>query len=148
VGAVVMAPGFKTFDPNGRPEYGYGRFANVQTSLEFERILSASGPHGGHLQRPGDGKEPKRVAWLQCVGSRDASIGKDYCSYVCCMYATKQAVIAQEHLPGLSASIFYMDIRAQGKGFDRYYERARDQAGVNYVRSMVSGSWKTKRPAI
>ena len=138
VGAVIMAPGFKTFDPNGRPEYGYGRFPNVVTSLEFERILSASGPFGGHLQRPGDGKEPKRVAWLQCVGSRDASIGKDYCSYVCCMYATKQAVIAQEHLPGLAASIYYMDIRAQGKGFDRYYERARDKAGVNYVRSMVS----------
>ena len=138
VGAVIMAPGFKTFDPNGRPEYGYGRFSNVVTSLEFERILSASGPYGGHLKRPGDGKEPKRVAWLQCVGSRDASIGKDYCSYVCCMYATKQAVIAQEHAPGLSASIYYMDIRAQGKGFDRYYERARDQAGVKYVRSMIS----------
>ena len=147
VGAVIMAPGFKTFDPSGRPEYGYGRFPNVVTSLEFERVLSASGPYGGHLKRPGDGKEPKKVAWLQCVGSRDASIGREYCSYVCCMYATKQAVIAQEHLPGLSASVYYMDIRAQGKGFDRYYERARDKAGVRYVRSMISGCWKTKRPA-
>ena len=138
VGAVIMAPGFKTFDPDGRPEFGYGRYPNVVTSLEFERINSASGPYGGHLKRPGDGKEPKRVAWIQCVGSRDAAIGRDYCSYVCCMYATKQAVIAQEHAPGLEASIFFMDIRAQGKGFDRYYERARDQRGVRYQRAMVS----------
>ena len=138
VGAVIMAPGFTTFHPSGRPEFGYGRYANVVTSLEFERMNSASGPSGGHLKRPGDGKEPMRVAWIQCVGSRDSSVGRDYCSYVCCMYASKQAVIAQEHVPGLASSIFYMDIRAQGKGFDRYYERARDQHGVRYVRSIPS----------
>ncbi len=138
VGAVVMAPGFVPFDAGGRPEYGYGRYANVVTSLEFERINSASGPYGGHVQRPGDGKEPKRVAWIQCVGSRDASIGRDYCSYVCCMYASKQAIIAQEHVPGLDSTIFFMDIRAQGKGFDRYYQRARDQHGVRYIRSIPS----------
>ncbi len=138
VGAVVMAPGFVPFDAHGKPEFGYGRYANVVTSLEFERINSASGPFGGHVQRPSDGKEPKRVAWIQCVGSRDASIGRDYCSYVCCMYASKQAIIAQEHVPGLEATIFFMDIRAQGKGFDRYYERAKQEHGVRYVRSIPS----------
>jgi heterodisulfide reductase subunit A-like polyferredoxin len=138
VGAVVLAPGFKVFDATGKPEYGYGRYPNVLTSLEFERVLSASGPFGGHVQRPGDGREPKKVAWIQCVGSRDASIGRDYCSYVCCMYATKQAIIAQEHVPGLAATIFFMDVRAQGKGFDRYYERAKNDHGVRYVRSMIS----------
>ncbi|MFH1059153.1 MAG: NAD(P)-binding protein [Pseudomonadota bacterium] len=138
VGALVMAPGFVPTDPNLREEYGHGRYPNVLTSLEFERVLSASGPFGGHVKRPSDGREPKKVAWLQCVGSRDAGIGRDYCSYVCCMYATKQAVIAAEHVPGLTSSIFYMDIRAQGKGFDRYYERARDQHGVRYERSLIS----------
>jgi heterodisulfide reductase subunit A-like polyferredoxin len=138
VGAVIMAPGFLPFDPQGRPEFGYGRYANVVTSLEFERINSASGPCGGHVKRPGDGAEPKRVAWIQCVGSRDPAIGRDYCSYVCCMYATKQAIIAQEHVPGLASTIFFMDIRAQGKGFDRYYQRAKDQHGVRYLRTMPS----------
>ena len=138
VGSVVMAPGFNPFDARQRPEYGYGRWANVLTSLEFERVLSASGPYGGHVKRPSDGREPKRVAWIQCVGSRDASIGRDYCSYVCCMYASKQAIIAGEHVPGLNKTIFYMDIRAQGKGFDRYYERAKNEHGVRYLRSLIS----------
>jgi heterodisulfide reductase subunit A2 len=138
VGAVVMAPGVKPFDASQKGEYGYGRYPNVITSLEFERVLSASGPFGGHVQRPGDGAVPKRVAWIQCVGSRDASVGRDYCSYVCCMYAAKQAIIAQEHVPGLESSIFYMDIRAQGKGFDRYYERAKNQHEVRYLRSIPS----------
>ncbi|MCF8115418.1 MAG: FAD-dependent oxidoreductase [Desulfarculaceae bacterium] len=138
VGALLLAPGFKPFDARLRAEYGYGRYPNVLTALEFERVLSASGPFGGHVKRPGDGAEPKKVAWIQCVGSRDASLGRDYCSYVCCMYATKQAIIAAEHLPGLESTVFYMDIRAQGKGFDRYYERARDQHGVRYIRSIPS----------
>ncbi|MBI5522350.1 MAG: FAD-dependent oxidoreductase, partial [Desulfarculus sp.] len=138
VGAVVMAPGFKPFEAASKAEYGYGRYANVLTSLEFERVLSASGPYGGHVKRPSDGVEPKRVAWIQCVGSRDASVGRDYCSYVCCMYASKQAIIAGEHVAGLEKTIFYMDIRAQGKGFDRYYERAKGEHGVRYVRSMIS----------
>ncbi|MBU4277626.1 MAG: FAD-dependent oxidoreductase [Proteobacteria bacterium] len=138
VGALLLAPGFKPFDARLKGEYGYGRYPNVITSLEFERILSASGPYGGHVKRPGDGAEPKRVAWIQCVGSRDASVGREYCSYVCCMYAAKQAIIAGEHVPGLNTTIFYMDIRAQGKGFDRYYERARDEHGVRYLRSIPS----------
>jgi heterodisulfide reductase subunit A-like polyferredoxin len=138
VGAVIASPGFEIFDARLKEDYGYGRYPNVLTSLEFERVLSASGPFGGHVQRPSDGREPKKVAWIQCVGSRDASINRDYCSYVCCMYATKQAIIAKEHLAGLEPTIFFIDIRAQGKGFDRYYERAKGEYGVRYIRSLIS----------
>ena len=138
VGAVILAPGFKTFDATQKPEYGYERYPNVVTSLEFERLLSATGPCGGHVKRPSDSAEPKRIAWIQCVGSRDASVGREYCSYICCMQATKQAIIAREHDPEVSATVFFLDLRAQGKGFDRYYERARDSHGVRYLRSMVS----------
>ncbi|MBW2053200.1 MAG: CoB--CoM heterodisulfide reductase iron-sulfur subunit A family protein [Deltaproteobacteria bacterium] len=137
VGAVILAPGFDLIHGSIRPALGYDRYANVVSSLEFERLLSASGPTAGNIQRPSDGAEPKKVAWIQCVGSREPSLGRDYCSYVCCMYATKQALLAKEHQEDLEATIFYMDIRAQGKGFDRYYERSKDQ-GVRYVRSMVS----------
>jgi heterodisulfide reductase subunit A len=138
VGAVIAATGFEPTNPALRPEFGYGRYPNVVTSIEFERILSAAGPYGGHIRRPSDGAEPKRLAWIQCVGSRDASVGKDYCSYACCMYATKQAVVAREHDKGIEPTIFFIDMRAQGKGFDRYYERAKSEYGVSYVRSMVS----------
>jgi heterodisulfide reductase subunit A-like polyferredoxin len=137
-GAVILAPGFKPFDAHEKPEYGYGRYANVVTSLEFERLLSATGPYAGHVRRPSDGADPKRIAWIQCVGSRDASCGREYCSYVCCMYATKQAIIAREHERQVEPTIFFIDIRAQGKGFDRYYERAKEAQGVRFVRSMVS----------
>jgi heterodisulfide reductase subunit A len=138
VGAVILAPGFKAFDATEKPEYGYERYPNVVTSLEFERMLSATGPCGGQVRRPGDNTEPRRIAWIQCVGSRDASVGREYCSYICCMQATKQAIIAKEHNPEVAATVFFIDLRAQGKGFDRYYERARDQHGVRYLRSMVS----------
>ena len=137
VGSVVLAPGFSIFDPTVRGEFGYGRYPNVVTSLEFERILSASGPYQGHVQRPSDHQEPKRIAWIQCVGSRDESCGQDFCSSVCCMYATKEAVIAAEHLGEVETSIFYMDLRAYGKGFDDYVTRAQN-AGVRFVRSMSS----------
>lgn len=136
-GAVILSPGFETFNARLKGEYGYGRYANVLTSLDYERVLSAGGPFEGHIQRPSDGAKPQRIAWIQCVGSRDATVGCEYCSYVCCMYATKQALISRDHDPTIEPSIFYIDIRAQGKGFDRYYERARSQ-GVRYVRSMVS----------
>jgi heterodisulfide reductase subunit A-like polyferredoxin len=135
---MILAPGFRPFDAGQKPEYGYGRYPNVITSLQFERILSATGPYGGHVQRPSDGAAPRKVAWIQCVGSRDASIGREYCSYVCCMYATKQAIIAKEHDPGIEPTIFYIDFRAQGKGFDRYYERAKTVHGVRYLRAMIS----------
>jgi len=138
VGAVVLIPGVETMPGDVRPEFGYGRYANVVTSLEFERMLSASGPFTGVVQRPSDGAHPHKVAWIQCVGSRDSSCGQGYCSSVCCMYATKEAVIAKEHDARIEPTIFYMDIRAFGKGFDPYIERAEHEHGVRYVRSMVS----------
>ena len=139
VGAVILAPGFDEFEPKGLEQYGYGRFPNVVTSIEFERILGATGPFEGHILRPSDRKTPGKIAFLQCVGSRDTSCEKDYCSSVCCMYATKEAVIAKEHQPGLEAAIFFMDMRCYGKGFDRYYERAKNEYGVRFVRSRISG---------
>ncbi len=135
VGAVVLAPGYELYDARLKPDLGYGRFPNVLTALEFERILSASGPYSGHVQRPFDHKEPKRIAFLQCVGSRDFE--HDYCSSVCCMYATKEAIIAKEHLgEGLKCDIYFMDMRAFSKGFEQYYHRAED-LGVRYIRSRV-----------
>ena len=140
VGAVILTPGVEPIDLralNYRPEYGYGRYPNVVTSVEFERLLSASGPTGGVVQRPGDGKHPRKIAWIQCVGSRDYAHGQGYCSSICCMYATKEAVIAREHDANIEPAIFYLDLRAYGKDFDRYIERAKSQ-GVRYIRSMVS----------
>ncbi len=140
VGSVLLVPGFETFDPGQLELYQYGKLKNVVTSLEFERILSASGPFGGHLVRPSDHKEPQKIAWIQCVGSRNCRINHGYCSSVCCMYAIKQSVIAKEHAPyDLNASIFYMDMRTYGKEFEKYYERAKNQQGVNFVRSRVYG---------
>ncbi|MBM3909089.1 MAG: FAD-dependent oxidoreductase, partial [Gemmatimonadetes bacterium] len=133
VGAVILAPGFEPFDASKKKDLGYGRFPNVVTSVQFERILSASGPYGGHVARPGDRKTPQRVAFVQCVGSRDHE--RDYCSSVCCMYATKEALIAKEHLGAeLQTDIYFMDARAFGKCFEAYYQRAQAQ-GVNYIRS-------------
>ncbi|MBU1473156.1 FAD-dependent oxidoreductase, partial [Patescibacteria group bacterium] len=123
------------FDPSVKKELGYGRYPNVITALQFERILSASGPFSGHVLRPSDRQPPKRIAFLQCVGSRDFE--RDYCSSVCCMYATKEALIAKEHAGGnLECDIFFMDVRAHGKGFDEYYQRAINN-GVNYIRCRV-----------
>jgi len=138
VGSVILAPGFDLTNPSLRDEYGYRRYQNVVTSLEFERILSASGPYHGHIQRPSDNSDPEKIAWIQCVGSRDNSCDKGYCSAVCCMYATKEAIIAREHAPEIKPTIFYMDMRAYGKGFDKYYERARDDYGIRYVKCQVS----------
>ncbi len=139
VGAIIVAPGFKPFDPTtAKGEYGYGRMPNVVTSLEFERILSASGPFKGAVLRPSDARHPVKIAWIQCVGSRDETCNREYCSSVCCMYATKQAVIAKEHDASIQPTIFYNDIRAFGKGFERYYESARDNTGVAYVRGIPS----------
>jgi heterodisulfide reductase subunit A len=140
VGAIVMAPGFEAFDPAGAGVWGYGRYPNVITSLQFERYMSASGPTEGHLIRPSDGKEITKVAFLQCVGSRDENkCGNGYCSSVCCMYAIKEAVMAKDHVPGLRTSIFMMDMRTHGKDFDRYYERAKEESGVRFVRCRVHG---------
>jgi heterodisulfide reductase subunit A-like polyferredoxin len=137
VGAVVLTPGFEEFDASRRGEFGHGRYPNVITSVEFERMLSAAGPFEGHVVRLSDGREAKKIAWIQCVGSRDTRCGNEYCSSICCMASTKQAMVAQDHTPGLEATIFYMDIRAHGKDFDQYYERAKSQ-GVRYLKSIPS----------
>jgi len=139
VGAIILSPGFTPFEPSVMTSYCYGHSPNVMTSVEFERILSASGPYGGHLVRPSDHKEPGKIAWLQCVGSRDINKGDHaYCSGVCCMVANKQAVIAKEHsAKGLDATIFFMDMRTHGKEFDKYHIRAQDDSGVRFVRSRI-----------
>jgi len=138
VGSIILAPGFEEFDPNLKGEYGYGRYPNVVSSIEFERILSASGPYGGIVLRPSDGEVPRKIAFIQCVGSRDAQLGNNYCSSACCMYGIKEAVIAMEHTPGVQCTIFFMDMRAYGKEFDAYYSRAEEEYGVRFVRSRVS----------
>ena len=138
VGAVILTPGLEPISGAIRPEFGYGRYPNVVTSLEFERILSASGPFSGVVQRPSDKSHPHKIAWIQCVGSRDNSCDQGYCSSVCCMYATEEAVIAREHDASIEPTMFYIDIRAFGKGFDAYIERAESEQGVRYIRSMVS----------
>ena len=139
VGAVILALGLRPFHPGHYLPYHYASFANVVTSLEFERLLSASGPYGGHLVLPSNPKKkPKSIAWLQCVGSRDLHPqDHSYCSAVCCMAAVKQTLIAREHSKEpLETAIFFMDMRTSGKDFDKYYQRARDQ-GVRFIRSRV-----------
>jgi len=139
VGALLLAPGFQPFDPTRYDTYNYSNHPNVVTSMEFERILSASGPFEGHLIRPSDHKEPKKIAWLQCVGSRDINHGDhSYCSGVCCMYAIKEAVIAKEHSEeDLDTAIFFMDMRTYGKDFEKYYTRAEEESGVRFIRSRI-----------
>ncbi len=145
VGSVILAPGFSAFDPSRFDTYSYTRLPDVVTSLEFERILSATGPYGGHLLRPSSmrgkhpqSKPPRKVAWLQCIGSRDINrCDNGYCSSVCCMYAVKQAVMAKDHSDSpLDCAVFYMDMRTQGKDFDRYYENART-SGVRFIPAKI-----------
>ncbi|MCJ7782364.1 MAG: FAD-dependent oxidoreductase, partial [Desulfobacterales bacterium] len=137
VGSVILSPGYALYRPELSPELGYGRYPNVVTSMEFERMLSASGPWGGHVtRRSSDHQEPKKIAFLQCVGSREKE--HDYCSSVCCMYATKEAMLAMEHIPGVEIKIFQMDMRAFGKGFDAYFERGKEK-GIQYIPCRISG---------
>lgn len=138
VGSVLLTPGFSEFDATRKGEFGWGRYPNVVTSVQFERMLSAAGPFEGHVVRLSDGREAKNIAWIQCVGSRDSSCGNEYCSSICCMASTKQAMVAADHVEGLDATIFYMDIRAHGKDFDQYYERAKASEGIHYVKSIPS----------
>ena len=135
VGSVILAPGFSGFDPGLKSEYGYGVFKNVLSSVELERMLSATGPYRGMVLRPSDGRMPKRMAFIQCVGSRDVQVGNPYCSSVCCMFAIKEAIIAKEHTPGLETHIFFMDMRAFGKEFDEYYIRAEEEHRVVFTRN-------------
>jgi heterodisulfide reductase subunit A len=139
IGSIILAPGFEAFDPSQFEAYQYASHPNVVTSMEFERILSATGPFQGHLERPSDRREPQKIAFLQCVGSRDINrCDHSYCSSVCCMYAIKEAVIAKEHAGDkLDTAVFFMDMRTPGKNFDSYYNRAREEVGVRFVRSRV-----------
>ncbi len=137
VGAVIISPGFEKYVPPKADSYGYRVYPNVLTSIEFERMLSSSGPYQGHLSRISDGQPPKKIAWLQCVGSRDESCDRRYCSSVCCMYATKEAIIAKEHLPGVDTHIYFMDMRSFGKDFEKYYDRAKDEYNVVYRRCRI-----------
>jgi len=139
VGAVVLSPGYETFDPRVRGDYGYGTYENVVTSMDFERLLCATGPHEGHILRPSDRRHPKKVAWLHCVGSRQVTPGgNSYCSAVCCSYTQKQVILAKDHVPEMQATIFHNDIRSYGKDFERFYQRAARLPDVRFVRSYVS----------
>ena len=137
VGAIVVATGFDLFDYSVYGEYGAGRYPDVISGLQYERILSASGPYGGHIRRPSDGREPKTVVFISCVGSRDISVDRPYCSGVCCMYQAKQAILTRDHLPDSKCYVFYMDIRSPGKGYDEFVRRAQEEYGVQYVRGRV-----------
>ncbi len=139
VGAVILSHGVETYDPKSYDTFYYARSPNVVTSLEFERILSASGPFGGHLVCPSNHQEPRKIAWLQCIGSRDSHIGRGYCSGVCCTYAIKEALLAKEHASGdLDTAIFFIDVRTYGKDFEEYYNRSREEYGVRFVKSRIT----------
>ncbi len=135
VGTIVVATGMDVFDPTGLDEYGYTRFENVVTSLEFERLICAGGPSDGHLVRPGDKKTPRRIGFIQCVGSRAFKRGHSYCSNVCCMNTIKDSLLLKEHYPDSEITVFYIDIRAFGKGFEDLFNRSK-QAGVRYIRGI------------
>ncbi|MFQ5907038.1 MAG: FAD-dependent oxidoreductase, partial [bacterium] len=138
VGAVILAMGTEVFEASRDDEYGHERFKNVVSCTEFERILSASGPFRGMILKPSDGEEPGKLAFIQCVGSRDSRHGNDYCSAACCMYSVKESIIAKEHLHDLDVAIFYMDMRSYGKDFDKYVDMAKDKYGIRFVRGRVS----------
>ena len=139
VGVIIVATGLDVYDPEPLEEYGYTRYANVVTSLEFERLIDAGGPTGGHFVRPSDQRTPRRIGFIQCVGSRtvspdgDLSRGRPYCSNICCMNTVKDSLLLKDHYPETDISVFYMDIRAFGKGFEDLYRRSKE-AGVKYIR--------------
>ena len=134
VGTIIAATGYDPYDPTEKYEYGYGRYTNVITAMEIERMINASGPTGGHVQKPSDGKEPKRVAFIHCVGSRDEQIGKPYCSRVCCMYSMKNAQLCIDHEPDTEVTCYYMDIRSFGKGFEEFYKTSQEKYGIEFIR--------------
>ena len=142
VGAVVLSPGYEVFNPARRGDFGYGTIKNVVTSLEYERILSATGPYEGEVRRPSDGKHPHKIAWIQCVGSRQVLPGgNSYCSAVCCAYTQKQVILTKDHDTGIKATVFHNDIRAFGKDFERYYQRAENLSDVR-----PTASTRTRSP--
>ncbi|MBU1074278.1 FAD-dependent oxidoreductase, partial [bacterium] len=138
VGAIVLSPGYGVFDPRLRGDYGYGKLENVVTSLDFERLLCATGPHEGEILRPSDKKHPKKIAWIHCVGSRQIlEGGHSYCSSVCCSYIQKQVILTKDHDADIEAVIFHNDIRSFGKDFERFYQRAANLPGIEFIRSYV-----------
>jgi heterodisulfide reductase subunit A len=139
VGAIVLSPGYEAYDPGPRGDYGYGKMKNVVTGLDFERILCSTGPYEGEIRRPSDGRHPKKIAWIQCVGSRQVIPGgNSYCSAVCCTYTQKQVILAKDHDADIEATIFHNDIRSFGKDFERFYQRTENLPGVRFIRSYVS----------
>jgi heterodisulfide reductase subunit A len=139
VGAIILSSGLEPFDPKLRGDYGYGKMQNVLTSMDYERLLSATGPHEGEVLRPSDKKHPHKIAWIQCVGSRQVlEGGNSYCSAVCCTYTQKQVILTKDHNPDAECTIFHNDIRSHGKDFERYYQRAENLPGVQFIRSYVS----------
>jgi heterodisulfide reductase subunit A len=144
VGTIIVAIGAEVFDPSTLPQYGYGKYLNVITSLEFERLINAGGPSGGRLIRPSDMKIPKRVAFIQCVGSRSNKSGRTYCSNVCCMNTIKDSLLIKEHWPDTEIYVFYVDIRAYGKGFEDLYKRAKKE-GVKFIRGLPAEIIEDKR---
>jgi heterodisulfide reductase subunit A-like polyferredoxin len=135
VGAIVVATGFDVWSPKDAPEYGYPKYPNVYTAMEFERLINAAGPTGGHIHRRSDGQRPKKIGFIQCVGSRNVQQGHPYCCSVCCMHSTKEAMLAHEHHDDIESTIFYKDLRSFGKGFFEYTERAKKDYDVTYINS-------------
>ncbi len=139
VGAIVLAPGFEPFDPKLREDYGYGKYANVVTSLDYERLLCATGPYEGEIRRATDKLHPHKIAWIHCVGSRQVIPGgRSYCSAVCCSYTQKQVILTKDHDADAECTIFHNDIRSYGKDFERFYQRAEKLPGIRFIRSYVS----------
>ena len=139
VGAIILASGFEPFDPSLRGDYGYGKYENVLTSMDFERLLSSTGPYEGEVLRTSDKKHPKKIAWIQCVGSRQVlEGGNSYCSAVCCTYTQKQVILTKDHYNEIDCTIFHNDIRSYGKDFERFYHRAEELPGVRFIRSYES----------
>ncbi len=135
VGAIILSNGIEPFDPKVKDEYGYGKLQNVMTSMDYERLLSSTGPYGGEVRRTSDMEHPKKIAWLQCVGSRRVIEGENsYCSGVCCTYTQKQVILTKDHYGDVECKIFHNDIRSHGKDFERYFQRAEDLTGVEFIR--------------
>ncbi|MDR2623428.1 MAG: CoB--CoM heterodisulfide reductase iron-sulfur subunit A family protein [Methanobrevibacter sp.] len=134
VGTIIVATGYDPYDPTEKLEYGYGQYTNVITAMEIERMINASGPTEGHVIKPSDHKTPKRVAFIHCVGSRDEQIGKPYCSRVCCMYSMKNAQLVIDHEADTDVTLYYMDIRAFGKGFEEFYKNSQEKYGIKFLR--------------
>jgi heterodisulfide reductase subunit A len=150
VGAIIVATGFDVWNPTTSTEYGYGRYPNVFTAMEYERMINAAGPTHGHIKRRSDGKRPMKMAFIQCVGSRNPTVGHPYCCGVCCMHSTKEAMLAREHYDDIESTIFYKDMRACSKGFFEYVERAKRDYGVRFVNSdaTVQENPDTKNPVV